>query len=155
MTDFHDHIDIEELKRFFLNEALLLCPPAQLETAESKQLQVLYTTLKRMTKLMGLLCHCSLETHQVEVSRVFGFYFVEKEGEKKKKHLMSERLNDYSRFLMQLNKIKDLNTHFYYYYVGHLKALERVMKSCYPDDFQKGQLIEIEIKELLSKEKGE
>ncbi len=154
MTDFHDNIDIEELKKFFLEEARLLCPAARLETSEREKLHILYSTLKRMTKLMGLLCHCNLEVHYNEVYDVFGFYLVEKDGEKKKKHQMSARLSDYNKFLIQLTKLKDLNTHFYFYYVVHLKALERIMKNDYPDDFQDGQINEIGIKELLSKENG-
>ena len=67
---------------------------------------------------------------------------------------MSARLSDYNKFLIQLTKLKDLNTHFYFYYVVHLKALERIMKNDYPDDFQDGQINEIGIKELLSKENG-
>lgn len=154
MTEHQEIIKEEELKRFFLEEARLLCPAARLDTSEREKLHVLYSTLKRMTKLMGLLCHCNLEVHYNEVCDVFGFYLVEKDGEKRKKHQMSARLSDYNKFLFQLTKLKDLNTHFYFYYVAHLKALEIIMKNNYPDDFQDGQIAESGIKELLSKENG-
>lgn len=153
MTEHHEIIDDEELKQFFLNEAILLCPAARLETTEKGKLLILYSTLKRMTKLMGLLCHCSIEMHNSEVCEVFGYYFVEKEGEKKKKHRMSARLNDYNRFLIQLTKLKDLNTHFYFYYIYHLKALGRVLRNSFPDDFPDGQINGFEELELEVKEK--
>ena len=153
MTEHHEIINDGELKQFFLNEAILLCPSARLETTEMEKLLILYATLKRMTKLMGLLSHCSLEMHSAEVCQVFGYYFVEKEGEKKKKHQMSVRLNDHNRFLIQLTKLKDLNTHFYFYYSYHLKALERVLKNSFPDDFSNGQINGLEELKLEGKEK--
>ena len=74
-------IDDEELKRFFLNEAMLLCPSALGDVLEREKLQILYNTLQKIVKLLGVLNHCNLEMHYVEIYHVFGFYFTEKDGE--------------------------------------------------------------------------
>lgn len=47
MTEHHEIINDGELKQFFLNEAILLCPSARLETTEMEKLLILYATLKR------------------------------------------------------------------------------------------------------------
>ena len=39
-------IDDEELKRFFLNEAMLLCPSALGDVLEREKLQILYNVAK-------------------------------------------------------------------------------------------------------------
>ena len=44
-------IDDEELKRFFLNEAMLLCPSALGDVLEREKLQILYNTLQKIVKL--------------------------------------------------------------------------------------------------------
>ena len=56
-------IDDEELKRFFLNEAMLLCPSALGDVLEREKLQILYNTLQKIVKLLGVLNHCNLEMH--------------------------------------------------------------------------------------------
>lgn len=152
MTEHHEIITMEN-KTILLERGDSALSFGSFGNNGDEKLLILYATLKRMTKLMGLLSHCSLEMHSAEVCQVFGYYFVEKEGEKKKKHQMSVRLNDYNRFLIQLTKLKDLNTHFYFYYSYHLKALERVLKNTFPDDFSDGQINGLEELKLEVKEK--
>ena len=113
MKENQELIDNEELKRFLLREAIILCPSIKEETSEGEKLQMLYRTQKRMNKLLSLLNHCDLGMHYVELYEVFEFYFVEKEGEKRKKHRMSVRLDSYSQFICQLMGMKDLITRFY------------------------------------------
>ena len=138
MKENQELIDNEELKRFLLREAIILCPSIKEETSEGEKLQMLYRTQKRMNKLLGLLYHCDLGMHYVELYEVFGFYFVEKEGEKRKKHRMSVRLDSYSQFICQLMGMKDLITRFYIYNRHYLKVLEKVMNFYYPEDLLGG-----------------
>ena len=70
----------------------------------------------------------------MELYAVFGSYFVEKEGEKRKKHRMSVRLDSYSQFICQLMGMKDLITRFYIYNRQYLRVLEKVMNFYYPED---------------------
>ena len=154
MTDFHDNIDIEELKKFFLNEALLLCPSVSLEESERQKLRILFNTLKKLNKLLEALCDSNVEMHYMEVLHVFGFYLTEKEGEGKIKHRMSANLNTYGQFMFQLVKLNELTASYYFYNTCHLNALVHVMQTCYPNDFRVGEINEIGIKELLSKENG-
>ena len=154
MTDFHDNIDIEELKKFFLNEALLLCPFVSQEKSEKQRLSILFNTLKKLNILLEALCHTNVEMHYMDVSRVFGFYLTEKVGEERRKHRMSANLNAYGQFMFQLIKLKELVTCYYFYNTCHLSALVHVMQTCYPNDFKVGEINEIGIKELLSKGNG-
>ena len=121
MKENQELIDNEELKRFLLREAIILCPSIKEETSEGEKLQRLYRTQKRMNKLLRLY-------------EVFGSYFVEKEGEKRKKHRMSVRLDSYSQFICQLMGMKDLITRFYIYNRQYLRVLEKVMNFYYPED---------------------
>ena len=130
MKENQELIDNEELKRFLLREAIILCPSIKEETSEGEKLQRLYRTQKRMNKLLRLLYHCDLGMHYVELYEVFGSYFVEKEGEKRKKHRMSVRLDSYSQFM----GMKDLITRFYIYNRQYLRVLEKVMNFYYPED---------------------
>ena len=129
MKENQELIDNEELKRFLLREAIILCPSIKEETSEGEKLQMLYRTQKRMNKLLSLLYHCDLGMHYVELYEVFGFYFVEKEGEKRKKHRMSVRLDSYSQFICQLMGI---------YNRQYLRVLEKVMNFYYPEDLLGG-----------------
>ena len=138
MRENQELIDNEELKRFLLREAIILCPSIKEETSEGEKLQMLYRTQKRMNKLLSLLYHCDLGMHYVELYEVFGFYFVEKEGEKRKKHRMSVRLDSYSQFICQLMGMKDLIISFYIYNRQYLKVLEKVMNFYYPEDLLGG-----------------
>ena len=47
MKENHDIIH-EELKKFFLNEALTLCPSARIDIPEREKLWMLHTHLKRI-----------------------------------------------------------------------------------------------------------
>ena len=60
MKENQELIDNEELKRFLLREAIILCPSIKEETSEGEKLQMLYRTQKRMNKLLSLLYHCDL-----------------------------------------------------------------------------------------------
>ena len=84
MKEDHELIDDEELKEFFLTEAKLLCPSVEKEESECEKLQILYNTQQKIVKLLSVMNHCNFEMHYVEIYHVFGFYFTEKEGEKKK-----------------------------------------------------------------------
>ena len=129
-------IDDEELKRFFLNEAMLLCPSALGDVLEREKLQILYNTLQKIVKLLGVLNHCNLEMHYVEIYHVFGFYFTEKDGEKRKKRKMSERLEDYGQFMYHLGRMKSVIAHYYAYSLQHLRSLEHTMELYYPGYLQ-------------------
>ena len=67
MKEDHEVINDEELKRFFLNEALLLCPSARLETEECEKLWILRSRLKRMNKLLGMLHNQKTDEYLAEI----------------------------------------------------------------------------------------
>lgn len=77
-------IDDEELKRFFLNEAMLLCPSALGDVLEREKLQILYNTLQKIVKLLGVLNHCNLEMHYVEIYMYSGSILQKKTGKREK-----------------------------------------------------------------------
>ena len=77
-------IDDEELKRFFLNEAMLLCPSALGDVLEREKLQILYNTLQKIVKLLGVLNHCNLEMHYVEYIMYSGSILQKKTGKREK-----------------------------------------------------------------------
>ena len=155
MKKDHEIMSDEELKKFFLNEAMLLCSATRFEESEIEKLHILFGSLRKINKLLGTLCYSNMEVHYMEVLNVFGFYFTEKEGERKVKHRMNTHLSAYSQFIFQLTKFKELTTHYYYYTNSHLKALAHVMQICYPNDFKEGEINEIEIKQFLAHEKEE
>jgi len=128
--------DNEELKKFLLREAIILCPSIKEETSEGEKLQMLYRTQKRMNKLLSLLYHCDFGMHYVEIYHVFGFYFTEKDGEKRKKRKMSERLEDYGQFMYHLVRMKSVIAHYYAYSLQHLRSLEHTMELYYPGYLQ-------------------
>ena len=136
MKEDHEIISDEELKRFFLNEALLLCPSAREDGSECEKLQILYSTQQKMVKLLSVLNHCQMEMHYVEVYHVYGFYFTEKEGEKRKKRKMSERLEDYGQFMYQLTKMKYMIGHYYAYSLRHLRSMERIIELYFPGELK-------------------
>lgn len=143
MKEDHEVINDEELKRFFLNEALLLCPSARLESGECEKLWILRSRLKRMDKLLGLLHNQPLEVNFVEMQEVFGFFFVEKTIAKKRKHLMNEHLSGFGQFASQLTRYSDLIAHYCLYSARHLRALERVMSIYFPEEYRVKQKEEI------------
>ena len=109
MKEDHELIDDEELKEFFLTEAKLLCHSVEKEESECEKLQILYNTQQKIVKLLSVMNHCNFEMHYVEIYHVFGFYFTEKEGEKKKKRKMSERLESYGQFIVPVAKNESLD----------------------------------------------
>lgn len=143
MKEDYEIIDDEELKRFFLNEALLLCPSARLESDECEKLWILRARLKRMGKLLWMLHNQKLDEYLVEIQEAFGFYLVEKIESKKKKLRMNEHLGACCQFVYRLTRSSDLISHYCLYNVRHLRALERVMNSYFPDDFREKQEEEI------------
>lgn len=68
---------------------------------------------------------------------MFGFYFVEKEGAKKKKHHMSARLYNYIRFVQQIMKSKSMIADYLLYSAGQLDELERIASIYYQKDIGK------------------
>lgn len=136
MTEYNEIMDDEELKRFFLTEIELLVPAVRYETSESTKLRLLHAMLGRMTRLLHVLSRCKLTTHYWDVSHVFGFYLIEKEGESRKKHIMSVRLHEYGTFLYHLRELSEVNLSYYNYYVNRLKSLEKILEKYYPDEGQ-------------------
>ena len=136
MKEDQELIGDEELKRFFLNEALLLCPSARLEADECEKLWILRTRLKRINKLLGLLQSQDLEANLVEMQEAFGFYFVEKDTSKKKKLKMNDHLTAHVQFINRLTKSSDLIAHYLLYNVRCLKSLCRVMNTCFPEVYR-------------------
>lgn len=136
MKEDHELIDDEELKEFFLTEAKLLCPSVEKEESECEKLQILYNTQQKIVKLLSVMNHCNFEMHYVEIYHVFGFYFTEKEGEKKKKRKMSERLESYGQFMYRLLRMKALIAHYYAYSLRHLRSMERIMELYFPGELR-------------------
>ena len=95
---------------------------------------MLYKLHKNVHDLLFHLYQCNLNTHYLEVCEVFGFYFVEKEGEKK--HHMSACLYACTRFIQQIMKSKSMITD-YLYSAGQLDELERVASIYYQKDIGK------------------
>lgn len=77
-----------------------------------------------------------MEMHYVEVYHVYGFYFTEKEGEKRKKRKMSERLEDYGQFMYQLTRMRSLIAHYYAYSLRHLRSIERIIELYFPGELK-------------------
>ncbi len=77
-----------------------------------------------------------MEMHYVEVYHVYGYYFMEKEGEKRKKRKMSERLEHYGQFMYQLTKMKCIIGHYYAYSLQHLRSIERIIELYFPGTLQ-------------------
>ena len=148
MKEDHEVINDEELKRFFLNEALLLCPSARLETEECEKLWILRTRIKRMNKLLGMLHNQKTDEYLAEIQEAFGFYFMERVESKKKKLKMNDHLGTHTRFVNRMTRSSDLISHYYLYGIRHLKALDRVMNLYFPDDFQKKQQEETQQQEI-------
>ena len=136
MKENHEIMSDEELKQFFLNEAMLLCPSESGDVSEYEKLQNLYNTQKNIIRLLRVLNHCNMEMHYVEVYHVYGFYFTEKEGEKRKKRKMSERLEHYGQFMYQLTKMKCIIGHYYAYSLQHLRSIERIIELYFPGTLQ-------------------
>ena len=70
MKEDHEILSNEELKQFFLNEAMLISPSAQEDVSEYEKLQILYNTQQQIVKLLCVLNHCNMEMHYVEVYHV-------------------------------------------------------------------------------------
>ena len=136
MKEDHEVLSDEELKQFFLNEAMLLCPSESGDVSEYEKLQNLYNTQKNIIRLLRVLNHCNMEMHYVEVYHVYGYYFMEKEGEKRKKRKMSERLEHYGQFMYQLTKMKCIIGHYYAYSLQHLRSIERIIELYFPGTLQ-------------------
>ena len=136
MKEDHEILSDEELKQFFLNEAMLLCPSEAEDVSEHEKLQILYNTQKNIIRLLCVLNHCNFEMHYVEIYHVFGYYFMEKEGEKRKKRAMSERLEDYGQFMYRLTRIKRIIGHYYAYSLRHLRSIERIIELYFPGELQ-------------------
>lgn len=151
MKEDHEIISDEELKRLFLNEAVLLCPSAWGNVSEIEKLQILYNTQQKIVKLLDVLNHCNFEMHYVEIYHVFGFYFTEKEGEKRKKRKMSERLEAYGQFMYQLIRMKYMVAHYYAYSLRHLRSIERIMELYFPGEL-KNKMKEIQGEQKVSLE---
>ena len=98
MKEPQEFIPDEDLQRFFLTGTLFLNLSEELEQQEYNRLRMLYKLHKSVHDLLFHLYQCNLNTHCLDVCEVFGFYFVEKEGAKKKKHHMSARL--YTTFVL-------------------------------------------------------
>ena len=142
MKEDHEVLSDEELKQFFLNEAMLLCPSESGDVSEYEKMQNLYNTQKNIIRLLRVLNHCNMEMHYVEVYHVYGFYFTEKEGEKRKKRKMSERLEDYGQFMYRLARMKRIIAHYYAYSLRHLRSIERIIELYFPGEL-KNKLKEI------------
>lgn len=143
MKEDHEIISDEELKRFFLNEALLLCPSTRADLTESEKLWMLHVRLKKMNKLTGMLCNQDLGEYMLEMQEVLGFYLVEKNESKKKKFRMNEHLNSFNQFAIRLTRFSDTLGHCYLFYNRHLRTLERVIKLYFPGEFKKKQEEEV------------
>lgn len=116
MKEDHEIISDEELKRFFLNEALLLCPSTRADLTESEKLWMLHVRLRKMNKLTGMLCNQDLGEYMLEMQEVLGFYLVEKNESKKKKFRMNEHLNSFNQFAIRLTRFSDTLGHCYLFY---------------------------------------
>ncbi|OKZ21370.1 MAG: hypothetical protein BHV81_00320 [Butyricimonas synergistica] len=108
MKEPQEFIPDEDLKSFFLAGTLFLDLSEKLEQQEYNRLRVLYKLHKNVHDLLFQFYQCNLNMRCLDVCEVFGFYFVEKEGEKKKKHHMSARLYACTRFIQQIIKYCDL-----------------------------------------------
>jgi len=106
MKEPQEFIPDEDLKSFFLTGTLFLNLSEELEQQEYNRLRMLYKLHKSVHDLLFHLYQCNLNMHCLDVCDVFGFYFVEKEGEKK--HYMSVRLYACTRFIQQIIKYCDL-----------------------------------------------
>ena len=148
MKENHEIMSDEELKQFFLNEAMLLCHSARLESGECEKLWILHNRLKRMNKLLGYLHHQDLGMNLLELQEVYGFYFVEKEGMRKKKHQMNEHLCAYSQFMTRLMKFSDIIACYCTYNVRHLRSLDRVIHVYFPEQFEEKLQAEMKQQEL-------
>ena len=133
MKEPQEFVPDEDLKRFFLTETLFFNLSEKLEQQEYNRLRMLYKLHKNVHDLLFHLYQCNFNTHYLEVE-VFGFYFVEKEGEKK--HHMSARLYACTRFIQQIMKSKSMITD-YLYSAGQLDELERVASIYYQKDIGK------------------
>ena len=133
MKEPQEFVPDEDLKRFFLTETLFFNLSEKLEQQEYNRLRMLYKLHKNVHDLLFHLYQGNLNTHYLEVE-VFGFYFVEKEGEKK--HHMSARLYACTRFIQQIMKSKSMITD-YLYSAGQLDELERVASIYYQKDIGK------------------
>jgi hypothetical protein len=136
MKEDHEILSDEELKQFFLNEAMLISPSAQEDVSEYEKLQILYNTQQQIVKLLCVLNHCNMEMHYVEVYHVYGYYFMEKEGEKRKKRKMSERLEHYGQFMYQLTRMRRIIGHYYAYNLQHLRSIERIVELYFPGELK-------------------
>ena len=143
MKEDHEIINDEELKRFFLNEALLLCPSTRADLTESEKLWMLHVRLRKMNKLTVMLCNQDLGEYMLEMQEVLGFYLVEKNESKKKKFRMNEHLNRFNQFAIRLTRFSDTLGHCYLFYNRHLRTLERVIKLYFPGEFKKKQEEEV------------
>ena len=134
MKEPQEFVPDEDLKRFFLTETLFFNLSEKLEQQEYNRLRMLYKVHKNVHDLLFHLYQCNLNTHYLEVE-VFGFYFVEKEGEKK--HHMSARLYACTRFIQQIMKSKSMITDYLLYSAGQLDELERIASIYYQKDIGK------------------
>lgn len=140
----HEIISDEELKQFFLKEAVLLCPSARSEDKDVEKLWILYNRLKRMNRLMIDLCNQNFEKNLVEMHEVFGFYLVEKVVEKKKKHAINNHWLAHTQFLARMTKFSDLIAHYQLYNLQHLQSLERIIHLYYSGELKRKQREETE-----------
>ena len=137
MKEPQEFIPDEDLKSFFLAGTLFLDLSEKLEQQEYNRLRVLYKLHKNVHDLLFQFYQCNLNMRCLDVCEVFGFYFVEKEGEKKKKHHMSARLYNYIRFVQQIMKSKSMITDYLLYSAGQLDELERIASIYYQKDIGK------------------
>ena len=139
MKENHDIIH-EELKKFFLNEALTLCPSARIDIPEREKLWMLHTHLKRINKLMSTLHNQDFSGYMTEMREALSYYLVPNNETKKKKLRQNEHSIDFNQFAIRLPQLSDTIEHYYLYINHRLKILERVIKLYFPENFKKTQL---------------
>ena len=139
MKKNHDIIH-EELKNFFLNEALTLCPSARTDIPESEKLWMLHVHLKEINKLMSKLHNQDFSGYMTEMQETLSYYLVPNNKTKKKELRQNEHLTDFNQFAIRLPQLSDTIEHYYQYINYRLKILERVLKLYFPENFKKIQL---------------
>ena len=139
MKENHDIIH-EELKKFFLNEALTLCPSARTDIPESEKLWMLHVHLKEINKLMSKLHNQDFSGYMTEMQETLSYYLVPNNKTKKKELRPNEHLTDFNQFAIRLPQLSDTIEQYYLYINYRLKILERVLKLYFPENFKKIQL---------------
>ena len=103
----------EELKKFFLNEALTLCPSARIDIPEREKLWMLHTHLKRINKLMSTLHNQDFSVYMTEMQDSLSYYLVPNNETKKKKLRQNEHSIDFNQFAIRLPQLSDTIEHYY------------------------------------------